>query len=468
MSKTPLKVLVWIPLPPGAAWRGEGIAQTIENILTNSPEDIHYTLVVGAHNHAAVNEAVGKLPHVSVKALGLLPPRLKTYDVESIFDQTGARLALAVLLAPFSRLLRFAERVWNFFYYRILLGLCTFLQRAGLLFRAHAVRWIPSFTIPFTGFLRGTKAVSYWDSFVFEYRKFGKAAPILLKKLIAVCRDASLIITQSQANKRYLNTVLGVDEARVRVITSGSPDYTALLEDIYHKKNAPVAPQTVFENWPDKSLIASTQRQALQGFIDDKINKSILFRLVAKLRPTSKVILISTQFRVHKGFEVLFEILDYCIELAQDRYDLQFIFTSEPPAALKHKYAWSIELVHEITRVSNRQHASLYALSDLILHPSFVEGGLGTYPQFEAASANKPTLNNKGRHTLEQEVAYGSQLASTTGNFTRTKATAKRILTLLDDPEAQTQNILATRSANKSWQDAGEEYAAAFHAASHA
>ncbi len=28
------KLVVWVPLPPNSSWRGEGIAQTIENIFT--------------------------------------------------------------------------------------------------------------------------------------------------------------------------------------------------------------------------------------------------------------------------------------------------------------------------------------------------------------------------------------------------------------------------------------------------
>jgi len=89
--------------------------------------------------------------------------------------------------------------------------------------------------------------------------------------------------------------------------------------------------------------------------------------------------------------------------------------------------------IFEIIRVSNKQHAMLYQISDLVIHPSFVEGGLRTYPQYEAASLNVPCLSQIGRHTKELNALYNNKLENVFCDFTNIKIALEKINILLND-----------------------------------
>ena len=51
------KLIVWVPLPPGSSWRGEGIAQTVEHILVNFDPLFKCDILVSKHHHQDVVEA---------------------------------------------------------------------------------------------------------------------------------------------------------------------------------------------------------------------------------------------------------------------------------------------------------------------------------------------------------------------------------------------------------------------------
>ena len=55
MDKNNLNVMIFIPLPPIFAWRGEGIAQTVENLIRYS-QNIQYILVIGSHAVGEIQE----------------------------------------------------------------------------------------------------------------------------------------------------------------------------------------------------------------------------------------------------------------------------------------------------------------------------------------------------------------------------------------------------------------------------
>ena len=73
---------------------------------------------------------------------------------------------------------------------------------------------------------------------------------------------------------------------------------------------------------------------------------------------------------------------------------------------LSENYNWAFKNVYEFKKVNDFNHALLYSVSDLVIHPSFAEGGLGVFPLFEAASLNKLCLMNEGTHTRELVEQY--------------------------------------------------------------
>lgn len=64
------KLVVWVPLPPNSSWRGEGIAQTIENIVRNISPERKIEIVVSS-KHAEMLVGLEKSnPNISVLTLG--------------------------------------------------------------------------------------------------------------------------------------------------------------------------------------------------------------------------------------------------------------------------------------------------------------------------------------------------------------------------------------------------------------
>ncbi|HGH8112544.1 TPA: glycosyltransferase family 1 protein, partial [Vibrio cholerae] len=105
----------------------------------------------------------------------------------------------------------------------------------------------------------------------------------------------------------------------------------------------------------------------------------------------------------------------------------------------------------------NYLHASLYLMSDIVLHPSNVEGGLGAYPQYEASSVGKPSLINTGRHVNEMaEEGFDVDLLSS--NFVNTKETVDKIEKLINSEEYMRQNIDAINRLKISWKESASNY----------
>jgi glycosyltransferase involved in cell wall biosynthesis len=100
-------------------------------------------------------------------------------------------------------------------------------------------------------------------------------------------------------------------------------------------------------------------------------------------------------------------------------------------------------------------------MSDLVLHPSYVEGGLGVYPQFEAASVGTPCLVNVGRHVLEQR-SDRTLIAKTTSDFVNLNRTIEKIEDLMQSENERILNIKESESLRVSWKASSERYADIF------
>ncbi len=450
-------VLIWLPLPPHAGWRGEGIAQTIENILTNFSDQIKIQLLVSNSHFLDVSDVFSDHPNIKVHALtlkGLFSNAKSVKLANRGKEQSDALLLVKAALGKNTRLAHIIKKASSFaanVKYVSMLALYTWLQKRRFIFRCADIVWSPTPTIAFSDKLSGNRVLSFWDPFVFEYREFDSVAPYLLVKYLSLLKNTHSIITQSEANRSFLTHVMKIDVTSITVIRNGAPDYSCYVSQGLKNKRAqfdgalPVQFRQEILQMSLGNSLAKPDKKILQSFI----NESILYRLSMRVREDSKVLMVSTQSRPYKGVDAMLAIFDALIK-THPEYDLLLIMTSTVPDRLRQKYSWFVDRVFEVTRVSNNLHAHLYLLSDMAIHPSFAEGGLGAYPQYEAASLGIPAVINHGRHAYEL-VNHFPKARVLVSDFGNVAETVKLIIRVLSDRELRASNIAATQSSHLSW-----------------
>jgi glycosyltransferase involved in cell wall biosynthesis len=457
------KILIWLPLPPNSSWRGEGISQTVENIVDNLGENIDVSILTTPNCEIEFDQKIKSVSVIHLLRLGKISKKVQLKDQESLSPSL-----YELVLAKF-KISDSLSKLSNFFssvLYILEINFLCILINLRLKFSEVEIFWFPSPAIyGINKINRKKKVISFWDPFVFEYREFQDIMYVLYLKFLEIYKKADAVITQSEANMKFLVDVMGIGHERIYVINNGSPDYSMHKLDIAFKAQNSLESisSKVISNWPKKNYTGWTKAEAIRSFSYDSINKSILWRLLKNKEAESKVILISTQDRPYKGFINLLKILEAYVESHQT--NLQIIFTTQLKLEYNKLFPSLVNRVHEITRVSEYQHAILYSISDLIIHPSFAEGGLGAYPQFEAESLDKPSLINKGRHLTE--LANNNQLELEeveiiSTDFTNINATCGKIFTLLNNPKLVSRNVEIVRKCRIAWGDVGKRYSSLF------
>ena len=449
MSKSKIKVLVWLPFPPRTKWRGEGIAQTIENIISHGTGLIEYHILCNKQIYPTVHEIFEKSPNndsIKVKKIGLSWPNFLNKRKNKIFtlsDIEKQRFPQELITGK--------KNVVTRFFWACGLFLQILLLKISGGFSKYNLLWLPSPLTLFAGMLDSKKVViSFWDPFVFEYSGFSSIAHFLFYFIAKYLLKAKKIITQSRANESYLTKVLGIDKSKIKIIRNGAPTYTKYL---------PTLKQQASDEEILHDIMSKSEQHELNDLIMHYINLSTLFRLLNKKKQNTKIIIVSTQYRPYKGFETLFLLLDNILKKYSDQYDFQFIFTTANiPQHLKSKYPWSEEKIHAITQTSEYFHASLYYLSNLALHPSNAEGGLGSYPQYEAASLNVPCLNHEGRHMDELAAYFEKDISPIISDFSKIEETGIKIVKLLKDDDKKIENIALINETRVSWENTSLEY----------
>jgi glycosyltransferase involved in cell wall biosynthesis len=460
------RIAIWIPLTPNSSWRGEGIAQTLENILKRFSSQIEIQILVSNSHYWDVQDELGDYPNIFVKPMTIRSiffarskPKKPRSSVEgNLLLMLEAGFSKSSLVINLKRLKKIALNL----HYITILAAYTFLQKTGLIFRGVDIFWSPSPAIPFSENLRGVQAASFWDPFVFEYREFEGVAPYLAIKVLKLLNNSKIIFTQSAANFYYLTGVMKISPNKVVVINNGAPDYSKYIQPEMAAKRADFKGD-ISKEFRKKildELLGSWNGQHSKKIFNAFINCSVVYRLSMRINDHSKILMVSTQDRPYKGMDALFELYD---RLLRDypEHDFLFILTCKVPERIRKKYTWFSSRAFELTRVSNEFHAHLYLLSDLVLHPSFSEGGMGAYPQYEGASIGIPSVINEGRHLSEliDKCPAVSRLAT---DFTNLSKTVKLIIELISNEESRALNITATQLSRVDWSDAALSYEKSF------
>lgn len=425
------KLVIWVPLRPFSKWQGEGIAHTLERIVSVIQDDIKCEIVCLSYHKKDIMNSIGKLNNVSFKTI-----LSGSEDIESLFEDRSVYVKKS-----FIKLLNILYRYFCFSWYIVC---CAYLALTVRFSRKVKMIWCPTFAVLFSSFnFKCKKIVNFWDGFVFEYAGFEGVQRPVYKRMLSYLNSATVIITQSDHNLEFLTSVVGIAEDKITLIQNPNPNCEGVLsvEELNaiqkDRKNA----FNIFKNYNNK--------KKLKVFLRNAVFK----RLIDESEENTKIIFISTQNRPYKGFPQLFYALDVMKKMYPD-VSISILTTAANVTDLiednVYRYNWVYTRVYNIKRVDKKLHAIMYAISDLVLHPSFAEGGHGVYPLFEAACFGKATLMNKGRHT-DMLLKTFPELAKLCVDFTDARKLAKNIKLLLDDNNATKgfADIVKSRIENK-------------------
>jgi hypothetical protein len=442
-------VLIFCASSPISGWTGQGISQTIENIIRYS-DGIKYTLVIGKHVFQEVSIALAE--QIKQKTLTLVT--IGAYDRKLTF--VDSKICKNLVLRSYELLL-------------IIFVIKSIITR--LIRPRYDLAWMPTISHIPAKFLCAKNVASFWDPFVFEYSGFDLASKFFTYNILDKnLKDSNAIVTQSQANKKYLIEIMNINEEKISVIENGNPNYQP------HVKNKRITVNNILDFWNDTITKSDVNKPGLIGWIANtarkpnvdvilaKLNQSTLYRLVEKdSYRDSKIIIISTQDRPYKGFASLFETLNILVrDYSRNKFKFKFVFTGAVQKSYFDKYPWAQSLVYEFNKLTNQQHAYIYAISNLTIHPSFTEGGLGTYPMFESASLNISTLCNVGRHMIELEKNSGKSLEPLCIDLTNPNKSAEEIFKMITIKKLRTDCIKVINSIQNTWQSAGHKYSKFF------
>jgi hypothetical protein len=436
------KILVWLPLPEGMSWRGEGISQTIEKIIINSSANIEYDIYTAKSIGAEILESMDDQEILcKFRFINEVSKNKKIKKNKVEFD--NSRFSFYKLLVE--RLDGHWKKIQK---YRVLLVSLISIKNVDHLIDKYDAVWVPTPVVKLNCKSRKSKIFyNFWDPFVFEYSFFGYLTKYFFYRRFAFIKSKGYkIITQSEFNKKYLSDVLGFNSDLINIARLGGPDDKGLRNINYSKFN--------FSEYP---LIIDDGRVKLAKFISEMDNRSALFRAISRFKKETKIIFVTTQNRPYKGLYQFLEIYKNILM----RNDVFLITTADINQLIIESFPELSESVCILKRVSNKQHEYLMRNSDLIIHPSYVEGGQGAFSMFEAALMNKPSIINWGRH-VEEFKKFHPGVEDLIGKFSvdfdKVSSVEQLIHDLLFDNVKIKDNIEIVRGLVYSWTDSATRY----------
>ncbi len=393
------KLYIWLPLRPYASWRGEGIAQTIERLVSGINKEFKVTIICQEAHAKYIEENLHDKDNIYFWKI-----RIREFDPRIFYSiNPVSRITKSIFSLIINFFVNFKWLAYTVFYY----------LRLRVIRNSNKIVWTPVWaTLLSEKKFNAKKICNFWDGFVFEYRQFEDSREIILSLLTKFLATTDKIITQSQANKSYLTQVLGFEEKKIKVIYNPHPSYSHLIDKVLLNKinqNKKEAlnywkPEITENFWRENHKLVGAK---VQKKYRDFFNKSLFSRMIQSSDSKTKFFFISSQNRAYKGFKQLFYSLNEFSKLTSSNFTLITTGSlSNEELHLSENYNWAFKNVYEFKKVNDFNHALLYSVSDLVIHSSFAEGGLGVFPLFEAASINKLCLMNEGTHTKELLECY--------------------------------------------------------------
>lgn len=178
-------------------------------------------------------------------------------------------------------------------------------------------------------------------------------------------------------------------------------------------------------------------------------------------------IAVSTQDRVTKNIRIVVEAVSRLVREA--RFDTRILMT----ARLLFGTNWTpvpnlvaaeqlLRDVISIPDLPRPEHAALYHCAEVAVHPSIFEGGMGTFPFYEAVSVGTPCLMADGPHQREMSERVPGIEA-----YVFDPNDARRLTDLLRRVRTDRQAVIEEQShlfnelMSRNWGDVAAGYAAA-------
>ncbi len=270
--------------------------------------------------------------------------------------------------------------------------------------------WVINPNVYGAEFLPGPKVVNFWDFVIGEYGYFWQKTAVenTFARIKLVCHAADAIITQSHHNRALkLTPILNVDATKTNIVYLSYPDhyphYVPLFEQtgVRTRQSRTQAANTIrhYVGWRlYQSFGAKGRDMNKYGFMMERLN-SFAFEDKAYA-------IVSTQDRPYKNLG--FIVNAFFDAVNKKGIDAYLILTSEIDLSNKDSELTKILLkqramhrVFSFPRVPNKVHAALYHCAALTIHPSYSEGGVGSYPFVEGMTMGCPGLVAIGDYSHE-------------------------------------------------------------------
>lgn len=332
------------------------------------------------------------------------------------------------------------------------------------------VWWVVNPNIYGAEFLPGPKVVNFWDFVVGEYGYFWEKVAVenIYSRIKLVCHAADAIITQSLHNRELkLSPIMNVDDAKINVVYLSYPDHYPKYVPLFHESGMRTSQSRKqaadiirhYVGWRLYQNFGSKGRDMNKyGFMMERLN-SFLFEDKAYA-------IVSTQDRPYKN--LTFIVNAFFEAVNKKGVDAYLILTSEIDLSDKDSELTKVLIkqramhrVFSLPRVPNNVHAALYHCASLTIHPSYSEGGVGSYPFVEGMVMGCPGLVAIGDYSYEGHRLHPNYDELMISPYHK-KDAVKKIVQALQNPEKlyKSQKDIFDSHVKWKWTDIASAYLA--------
>lgn len=269
-----------------------------------------------------------------------------------------------------------------------------------------------------------------------------------VRKVTELLHSAQNVITFSEhVAQQQVVKLFKFDRARTHVIRVAPPDLAPLLPFLQDRR------ATSETKMRAAALLRKHASSQSWEYLTDYPFEDVPY------------IAVSTQDRVTKNIKV---VADAAHKLIRDeRFDTRVLMTArlllETDWTPLPQLVTTQQLHREVISIPDlprSEHAAFYHCAEVAVHPSIFEGGMGTFPFYEAVSVGTPCLMADGPHQREmtnQVPAIGAYVFDPNDPDTLAKL-IKRVRAERDGI-LEEQLAIYRKLSERSWGDVAREYA---------
>lgn len=334
------------------------------------------------------------------------------------------------------------------------------------------VWWIVNPNVYGAEFLPGPRVTNFWDFVVGEYGYYWPkdAVQNIYARIKLVCHASDEVITQSYHNRELkAGPVLNLPKDKVNIVYLSYPDhYPEYIPSFSLSGQRTVESRREaadiirhFVSWRQYKGFGDRGKSFHQhGFMMERLQS---FEYENKV-----FAIISTQDRPYKNLTF---IVDAFFDAVNKKgLDAYLFLTSNVDMSDKSNKLTKILMkqrsmhrIFSLPRVPNNVHAALYHCASLTIHPSFSEGGVGSYPFVEGMVMGCPGLIGVGDYSHEGQRLHPDYESLTISPYYKKDARKKIVQALSQAEETyRQQKAIFEVHARWQWQDVATSYLQVF------